>query len=405
LTNSAKKRKAQNRAAQRAFRDRKERHLKDLETKVDELEKSSETINHENGLLRAQVEKLTGELKEYRKRLSTSTVTRPSPQSTLRSFSSSSNGPVAPNWNFEYPQFGSNNSYAPLYNNRLSQASVAPSEGFDTGFIGSFSNSSRKVSSPGSASTSQGATPALSDFIKSPNGSISADSPQTVGSSVSSAAQMFKPLDTSVAHPQGGDSPKSYNIFTSTQTNSPQPTSFDNLGSESTTSNRIFKFSSTTPASSSGSPSSFTGPSSSCGTSPEPSGQVGSTSKELEPISENPATSTDANTLSIFGTSNGNDGFDFTNFTSTQGKDPFAPDSWMDMDNTNAFFGGDAMFSGFSEDTSTTAMDMFAPMNWNDLTGVNMQTGLTPAIPKSDPMESVQTSKQEEGFIPCHKIW
>ncbi|KAL9130074.1 MAG: hypothetical protein Q9217_001633 [Psora testacea] len=64
------KRKAQNRAAQRAFRERKERHLKDLETKVDDLEKASESTNHENGRLRAQVEKLNMELKEYRKRLS-----------------------------------------------------------------------------------------------------------------------------------------------------------------------------------------------------------------------------------------------------------------------------------------------------------------------------------------------
>lgn len=65
-----KKRKAQNRAAQRAFRERKERHLKDLETKVEDLEKASEATNHENGRLRATVERLSTEVKEYRKRLS-----------------------------------------------------------------------------------------------------------------------------------------------------------------------------------------------------------------------------------------------------------------------------------------------------------------------------------------------
>ncbi|KOC09153.1 hypothetical protein AFLA70_107g002681 [Aspergillus flavus AF70] len=64
------KRKAQNRAAQRAFRERKEKHLKDLETKVDELQKASDDANQENGLLRAQVERLQVELREYRKRLS-----------------------------------------------------------------------------------------------------------------------------------------------------------------------------------------------------------------------------------------------------------------------------------------------------------------------------------------------
>src|ERR1700712_3169434 len=64
------KRKAQNRAAQRAFRERKEKHLKDLETKVDDLEKASESANHENSILRAQIEKMSMELREYRKRLS-----------------------------------------------------------------------------------------------------------------------------------------------------------------------------------------------------------------------------------------------------------------------------------------------------------------------------------------------
>ncbi|KAF7714466.1 AP-1-like transcription factor [Penicillium ucsense] len=64
------KRKAQNRAAQRAFRERKEKHLKDLETKVEELQKTSDNANQENGLLRAQVERLQVELREYRKRLS-----------------------------------------------------------------------------------------------------------------------------------------------------------------------------------------------------------------------------------------------------------------------------------------------------------------------------------------------
>ncbi|KAK2850747.1 hypothetical protein FQN49_005355 [Arthroderma sp. PD_2] len=64
------KRKAQNRAAQRAFRDRKEKHLKDLETKVEDLERASQNTNHENTLLRAHVQRLQVELKEYRKRLS-----------------------------------------------------------------------------------------------------------------------------------------------------------------------------------------------------------------------------------------------------------------------------------------------------------------------------------------------
>ena len=44
--------------------------MKDLVTKLEELQKSSDTANEENGLLRAQVGRLNVELKEYRKRLS-----------------------------------------------------------------------------------------------------------------------------------------------------------------------------------------------------------------------------------------------------------------------------------------------------------------------------------------------
>ncbi|KAL2044711.1 hypothetical protein N7G274_002485 [Stereocaulon virgatum] len=98
------KRKAQNRAAQRAFRERKERHLKDLETKVEELEKTSETTSHENGRLRAQVEKLNMELKEYRKRLSLNCtgVSHSPPPSANRSFYNSNGS----DFQFAFPKFG-----------------------------------------------------------------------------------------------------------------------------------------------------------------------------------------------------------------------------------------------------------------------------------------------------------
>lgn len=98
------KRKAQNRAAQRAFRERKERHLKDLETKVEDLEKASEATNHENGRLRAQVEKMGVELKEYRKRMSLSTAAAgysPPPSATQSQNYGNSN-----DFQFNFPKFG-----------------------------------------------------------------------------------------------------------------------------------------------------------------------------------------------------------------------------------------------------------------------------------------------------------
>ncbi|KAK4174589.1 transcription factor PAP1-domain-containing protein [Triangularia setosa] len=106
-TEPSSKRKAQNRAAQRAFRERKEKHLKELETKVEELEKASESHNKEKQALRAQVDKMTVELNEYKKRLSTLSNGRPSYQGPMKPFGA----PFLQNMNdvnfqFEFPKFG-----------------------------------------------------------------------------------------------------------------------------------------------------------------------------------------------------------------------------------------------------------------------------------------------------------
>ncbi|EMC99441.1 hypothetical protein BAUCODRAFT_63784 [Baudoinia panamericana UAMH 10762] len=113
LTNEpTTKRKAQNRAAQRAFRERKEKHLKDLETKVTELTKTQEADKHENGLLKAQVERLQSELRDYRKRLSLNNGPgglRGSPP--LNAYTgpvrSNSGGPsYGGGFQFDFPKFG-----------------------------------------------------------------------------------------------------------------------------------------------------------------------------------------------------------------------------------------------------------------------------------------------------------
>ncbi|KAL8797904.1 MAG: hypothetical protein Q9182_007135 [Xanthomendoza sp. 2 TL-2023] len=96
------KRKAQNRAAQRAFRERKERHLKDLETKVEDLEKASEATNHENGRLRATVERLNTEVKEYRKRLSLVGGNHSPPTALVQQFNNTKNN----DFHFAFPKFG-----------------------------------------------------------------------------------------------------------------------------------------------------------------------------------------------------------------------------------------------------------------------------------------------------------
>lgn len=82
--------------------------MRELENKVQELTKLSEAANNENQALRAQVERLTVELNEYKKRLSLLSSGRPAHQ-----------GPATPfghmfvnnlndiNFQFEFPKFGS----------------------------------------------------------------------------------------------------------------------------------------------------------------------------------------------------------------------------------------------------------------------------------------------------------
>ncbi|ODH13137.1 hypothetical protein ACO22_07564 [Paracoccidioides brasiliensis] len=137
------KRKAQNRAAQRAFRERKEKHLKDLENKVDELEKVSQSTNIENKLLRAQVEKLQIELKGYRKRLSwVSSGNGVSPTSgfTMRGAGSKHNSrDNGNNFSFEFPKFSdlpgarSYNSPSQPISNHSKAAKLPPCAGFNYG--------------------------------------------------------------------------------------------------------------------------------------------------------------------------------------------------------------------------------------------------------------------------------
>lgn len=65
-TEPKSKRTAQNRAAQRAYRERKERKMKELEDKVKDLEDVNIKISTDSDYLQAQVEILKGELSRYR---------------------------------------------------------------------------------------------------------------------------------------------------------------------------------------------------------------------------------------------------------------------------------------------------------------------------------------------------
>lgn len=76
-TEPKSKRTAQNRAAQRAYRERKERKMKDLEEKVMSLEDENLSARNEQGVLKAQVEMLKAELSRYRGHLDFSDLALP----------------------------------------------------------------------------------------------------------------------------------------------------------------------------------------------------------------------------------------------------------------------------------------------------------------------------------------
>ncbi|KAJ4420849.1 AP-1-like transcription factor [Neurospora sp. IMI 360204] len=61
LTPAQSRRKAQNRAAQRAFRERKERHVKELENRLQQLEEEAQLTRSENEKLKQDLQKISTE--------------------------------------------------------------------------------------------------------------------------------------------------------------------------------------------------------------------------------------------------------------------------------------------------------------------------------------------------------
>ncbi|KAE9985133.1 hypothetical protein EG327_004801 [Venturia inaequalis] len=433
------KRKAQNRAAQRAFRERKEKHLKDLETKVGELEKASDSANHENGLLRAQVERLQIELREYRKRLlmnSSGMLGRGTPASV---------GP-----------------------GKLSFGSLP------TGFAGA---PTKATSTPVAKTLSNNAPGVLNrkDSYGTTNGrSISPRSQARANNSMSSITSPTK--STSISSSNGpnenlmnlfspgmlnglGTGGLNHDGFVNT-TMTAEPQSINGSTNQNSPS-RIFQFNSNNTSASpdsSSSVSQYGGPNSSCGTSPEPShnspGCVMNTINEDGTTGEvtfceklnmacgnirDPIPRTKSQSNGTPGAPLANDmptptsmnsGNTNTNTNANSGtKEPVKNFDWFATQNGGQFdpvlFGdyrdpqtaivGDGDFTGgFFNDAMAPAMDFTSPFNWADLTA---PTGLTPAVQKTNPLDQadallagidedeVVPGEDQSSLLSCHKIW
>jgi AP-1-like factor len=241
--------------------------LKDLETKVTELEKSSEAANHENGLLKAQVDRLQIELREYRKRLSMNSgiANRTTiPIGSNMFLSNTSNGGSANNFQFEFPKFG-NLPGGVFGTSTLKQK--GPANGNAVAGVLARSGSNGRSVSPRSQARANGSI--SSEASPTVNGSMSsnAGTPEQANGSVSS---IFTPGNFNDL--TGGSAMGFDNWVTTTTSAEPEST----VNGQQNPS-RIFQFNSSNASTASpGSSSSLSqyggnGPNSSCGTSPEPS--------------------------------------------------------------------------------------------------------------------------------------
>ena len=430
------KRKAQNRAAQRAFRERKEKHLKDLELKVSELEKASDATNHENGLLRAQVQRLQTELREYRKRLSLNStgVSRSPP--TTNSFSSylTGNGTTANNFQFEFPRFGGLPGAHILDNGPLAKTTNKPSVSGAPGAPGApvrQNSNGRSISPRSSINGSSANSPEKNANNTSTNG---ANGIQTTGSG--NLNGLFSP---SLLNGPSSSSPFDYNIPAKTQSNRGSTDS-------SATPSRAFQFNSGSSSSNSDSPSAssisqYGGQNSSCGTSPEPSHNSPGAGKPndnpLDTISEGyvchgnsegevtfceklnmacgnprnpiPRAMSQSNAMPAPAAAktpaadiNGID------FLANQNGGQFDPTLFGDYRESQAAIVGDGDFTGGFFNDAFPFTDFGSPFNFGD--------NNTPAIPKPNPLEEIERQQDggDEEVVPgddmsqmlnCHKIW
>jgi len=397
------KRKAQNRAAQRAFRERKEKHLKDLELKVSELEKASDATNHENGLLRAQVQRLQTELREYRKRLSLNSTSVSRSPPVTNSFSSylTGNGTTANNFQFEFPRFGGLPGAHILDNGPLAKTTNKPSVSGAPGVSGApvRPNSNGRSISPRSSINGSSANSPEKNTNASTNG---ANGIQTTGSG--NLNGLFSP---SLINSLSSSSPFDYNMPAKTPSNR-------GSNDSSATPSHAFQFNSGSSSSNSDSPSAssvsqYGGQNSSCGTSPEPShnspGSGKPSDNPLDTISEGYAChgNSEAPTAAKTAATDVN-GIDFL---ANQNGGQFDPTLFGDYRESQAAIVGDGDFTGGFFNDAFPFTDFGSPFNFGDN---------TPAIPKPNPLEEIERQQDggDEEVVPgddmsqmlnCHKIW
>ncbi|KAL8715769.1 MAG: hypothetical protein Q9220_000436 [cf. Caloplaca sp. 1 TL-2023] len=433
------KRKAQNRAAQRAFRERKERHLKDLETKVEDLEKASEATNHENGRLRATVDRLNTEVKEYRKRLSL-TNTGYSPPSTLAPQSSTGNN--SNDFQFAFPKFGdlpgstfmSNGSIAKV-GTPYKNISRTPS-GNTVGPTRAVSSSSGNGRSPATSSLSPVNQNRTSSMGSISMGGMQASPTGFPGSGVEELNGLFSPsILESVSRSNSID--YMFPTTNNTASQGASQTSKEASNSQHSSSNGHRASSASITASPSVSSVSHGGMDSSCGTTPEPSADSPGTRKAsegtLNTINEEAGPQKSFDNKRFFcdewATACGNTINPVPRTMSQQGSTPALPSSmtnnpasdingidWMARQNGGQF--DPVLFNDYRDTQDDLISNEFfsdAFLNQDFSTPFNMPDETISSEPKKDLMQHVEEAQNggsdevvpadPQQFLTCDKLW
>ncbi|KAF2744606.1 PAP1-domain-containing protein [Sporormia fimetaria CBS 119925] len=372
--------------------ERKEKHLRDLETKVSELEKASDAANQENGVLRAQVQRLQMELREYRKRLSLNSAGVNRPVSYTGGFTGLLGNGAANNFQFDFPKFGG----------------LPGSHVFDNGPLAKTTNQSGSISSASSvrhnsASRSSPGSHASSSNVNSPD-SIGAPLPvnnaQRPGSLANShRASVGSNTDSGVSQPRRFQ----FNSGSSTHSDSPSASSTSNVGQNSSceTSPEPSHNSPLNPADSA--PDGYVCHGNSegeitfceklnmaCGNLRNPIPRAMSQSDKSAPAAPAKPSATPSQGIDYF---------------ANQNNGQFDPQLFGDYRESQAAIVGDGDFTGGFFNDAFPLADFGSPFHFGD----------TPAVQKPNPIEEIERLQDgEDEVVPgedpsqmlnCHKIW
>lgn len=377
--------------------------MKDLETKVQELEKASDATNHENGLLRAQVQRLQVELREYRKRLSLNSTGISRTPPLAGGFSSMlNNNSSKNNFSFEFPRFGGLPGTQLLDNGPLAKnknASVSSS-------VSGRHNSTGRALSPNSKT----------------NGSTT-DSPG--------------PINTGDNTQRSGSLNGFFGFNDSTSSNQ---NTRRNTESSTRSQSRVFQFNSGSSSHSESPSNSSTSPTnqnSSCGTSPEPShtspnqqadtiadGYVCHGNSEGEvlfceklnmacgnprnPMPRAMSQSDDKPSPAVLSAKSPTPAVSGIDYLANQNGGQFDPTLFGDYRDTQSAIVGDGDFTGGFFNDAFLNTGYGSPFHFGD----------TPAVQKPNPLEQIERAQDgqdgEDEVVPgedvnsllnCHKIW